>query len=325
MSNEFIGVRQEYVDRIKKELLGPGSEVCIPDAEHELISSAPNVRYSIGILFPQKQCILRDNDDATDDDVLIDEDSDSEEGDQSEDRIPQTETVPDNESEPEESSLDEQIGLAMQNMPSSMGYSFLAKGNCDKLVFKLTFATYSNSSMEDCAYPVPVKLPENYVLPPELLRFVSYDATNNCLRMASKYKKSDIKMLKERDVLPDSEQMWIFDPLYRLYDQLHSGFVRYPHSTTAELDFCQKNYVVSVFEVDGFPVKLTAVRRPITDSVCSVTVMLVNQNESNTKTPNPRVCYFQPIWKFGKILQNGQPMIKKRNYWTLLSIKQIHF
>ena len=50
MGNQYIDVRKEYVERVKRELLGPGSEVCIPDAEHELISSSPSIRYSIGFL-----------------------------------------------------------------------------------------------------------------------------------------------------------------------------------------------------------------------------------------------------------------------------------
>lgn len=57
MSNEYLDARKEYVERVRNELLGPGSEVCIPDAEHELISSSPNVRYSIGILFSNKKTI----------------------------------------------------------------------------------------------------------------------------------------------------------------------------------------------------------------------------------------------------------------------------
>ena len=70
MGNEYIAARKEYVERVKKELLGPGSEVSIPDEEHELISSSPSVRYSIGILFPQKQCMVRENDDTTDDENI---------------------------------------------------------------------------------------------------------------------------------------------------------------------------------------------------------------------------------------------------------------
>ena len=46
---EYIEARKEFISLVKKELLGPGSEVSIPDEEHELISNTPDVRYSIGI------------------------------------------------------------------------------------------------------------------------------------------------------------------------------------------------------------------------------------------------------------------------------------
>ena len=119
MVNDYISVRKEYVKRIKSELLGPGSEVYIPDKEHELISSSPNVRYSIGILFPQKQRMTRDNNDATDDDVV----TENEEIVVEDISLPNKISNPGDEiSDSEEDSLDEQIGLAMQNLPSSMGY-----------------------------------------------------------------------------------------------------------------------------------------------------------------------------------------------------------
>lgn len=57
--SEFLSARDEYITRVKEELLGPGSEISIPDAEHELITNSPDVRYSIGILFPKKQQIKR--------------------------------------------------------------------------------------------------------------------------------------------------------------------------------------------------------------------------------------------------------------------------
>ena len=59
MGNQYIDVRKEYVERVKRELLGPGSEVCIPDAEHELISSSPSIRYSIGIWVSLKSSVLQ--------------------------------------------------------------------------------------------------------------------------------------------------------------------------------------------------------------------------------------------------------------------------
>ena len=185
MSNEYIEARKEYVERVRRELLGPGSEVSIPDAEHELLSSSPNVRYSIGILFPQKQRLVKENDDATDEETVTENEVAAVEDDSRQPRSGGS-TSADTGADSEEESLDEQIGLAMQNLPSSMGYSFFAKGNCDRLVFRLSFATYDNSRMEDCAYPVPEEVPEDYILPTAAGSYVKYDA---------KYKYQHIRSL----------------------------------------------------------------------------------------------------------------------------------
>ena len=59
----YLQARDEYIELIKQELLGPGSEVSIPDKEHELITNAPDIRYSIGILFPKNNKLNADSDD----------------------------------------------------------------------------------------------------------------------------------------------------------------------------------------------------------------------------------------------------------------------
>lgn len=289
MSNQYIDVRKEYVERVKQELLGPGSEVNIPSIEHELISSSPSVRYSIGILFPQKQCLTKDNDDATDEEVITENETVVVDDDSEQVKKNSAEVASDS----EDDSLDEQIGLAMQNLPSSMGYSFFAKGSCDVLTFNLTFATYNNSRMEDCAFPVPVDLPDSYIVPTEAAGYVKYDAQYKCLRMVSSYKNKDIKALYERDVLPEDEQEWIINGMYRLYDQFYGGYVRQPHASKITLDFDGKNYCDTDYEIDEIPVKLTALRRIIKDDVYSVTVMLVNPRISETNTTNPKECLFQ--------------------------------
>lgn len=292
MRNQYINVRREYVERIKQELLGPGSEVSIPDAEHEIISSSPNVRYSIGILFPQKQRLSKDNDDATDEEIV----SENETVDIEDDAKPANKTTFDGTEsvfDPEEDSLDEQIGLAMQNLPSSMGYSFFAKGNCDTLTFHLEFATYYKSRIQDCAYPVPVDLPDNYKVPLEVSGYIKYDAQYKCLRLVTSYKKTDIKQLYEKDVLPENEQAWIINSLYRLYDQLRYGYVRQPHAAEITLDFDGKNYCDIDYEIDDIPVKLTALRRVIKDDVYAITVMLVNPLDNDTTPVNPKACLFQ--------------------------------
>ena len=291
MGNEYIAARKEYVERVKKELLGPGSEVSIPDEDHELISSSPSVRYSIGILFPQKQCMVRENDDTTDDENITEnEDVVTDNADRTTKNA--TERA-DSAIDPDEDSLDEQIGLAMQNLPSSMGYSFLAKGNCDRLVFSLAFATYYNAKMEDCAFPIPVELPDGYTLPPEVSYCLKYDASHNCLRLIYKISKKDINDLRELDSMPENERGWIINGLYRLFDQFHSGFVRQPHTATISIDFDGKNYCDCDFVVDEHPVKITALRRLIKDDVYSVTVMLVNPLGKAGNNANPKECYFQ--------------------------------
>lgn len=291
MGNEYINVRKEYVEKIKKELLGPGSEVCIPDAEHEIISSSPNVRYSIGILFPQKQCMMLDNDDSTDEETVTENEEATTE--EVEPKKNGSESA-NSDSDPEEDSLDEQIGLAMQNLPSSMGYSFFAKGECEQINFSLSFATYENTRLQDCAYPVSVELPDGYTLPPEVGHCLKYDAQNKCLRLTSKITKKDIGRLREIETIPDGERDWIFNGLYRLFDQFTAGYVRHPHTAEVTIDFSGRNYCDTNIEVDGFPVKLTALRRAIKDDVYSVTVMLVNPLESHSNKANAKECYFQP-------------------------------
>lgn len=291
MKEKYIDARAEYVERIKKELLGPGSEVSIPDEEHELISSSPNVRYSIGILFPQKQCMIRENDDSTDEEKITEnEEIKSEEGINFEKTDENISSIID----PEQDSMDEKIGLAMQNLPSSMGYSFLAKGNCEKLIFTLAFATYENAKIENCAYPIPVKLSDDYILPSEVACFLKLDKNNNCLRLACNISKQDINYVRDINSLNECEERWwIINGLYRLYDQFHSGFVRCPHTAKITVEFNEKNYFDSDIEVDEHPVKITALRRLIKDDVYSVTVMFVNPIESVSNTTNPKECYFQ--------------------------------
>src|SRR5574344_2000772 len=63
-TDEMIYARETYVSLIKSELLGPGSEISLPDIDHELISDAPNTRYSIGILYPRESKMNADNNDA---------------------------------------------------------------------------------------------------------------------------------------------------------------------------------------------------------------------------------------------------------------------
>lgn len=76
--SEMIKARDEFIALVKAELLGPGSEVSVPDAEHELITTVPEKRYSIGILFPKENKMQADGNDV-DRAVPEDEKKDAEE------------------------------------------------------------------------------------------------------------------------------------------------------------------------------------------------------------------------------------------------------
>ena len=39
VKSEMLGARDEFISLVRNELLGPGSEVSVPDAEHELITT----------------------------------------------------------------------------------------------------------------------------------------------------------------------------------------------------------------------------------------------------------------------------------------------
>ena len=127
MKAKMIETRKEYIELIKKELLGPGSEISIPDKEHELISSSPKSRYSIGILYPKNNQINADNDDTTkaeNDTALQNEEQEMPEiENDSSESLSAINSSAGNEDEfdYEEENLDEEIGLAAQNMPSSAG------------------------------------------------------------------------------------------------------------------------------------------------------------------------------------------------------------
>lgn len=295
MKKELVNIRRNYVDEIKKDLLGPGSECLIGDIEHEIISSNPKDRYSIGVLYPQNQTIGADNDEVA-------ETSDNEDelflADESEKDVVSTNTkvnhheyadaeIDVDEYTNSEDNMDEDIGLALQNMPSSMGITFFAKGISDKVRCSVSFATYRKTTQEDWVVSFIPEDADNYKLPLQLQSYYEYDNETKVLKRISKTPKS-IKELQE-----DLEKNGFVDTdniIGKLYDlnNIKSGFVRVPHKVDLELDFSSADYIDNNSELDGTLAKVTAYRKKIENEVYSVSVMLVNGAESESND-----CLFQ--------------------------------
>ena len=144
IKRSMISAREEYINIIKSELLGPGSEFSLPDAEHELISSTPTSRYSVGILFPQGNEVNQDNDETVE---LEEADNSAEITDSASAEEPIADPVQQKKQstyafdETADENLDEEIGMATQYMPSSMGITFIASGNTNIVRKSLTLSS----------------------------------------------------------------------------------------------------------------------------------------------------------------------------------------
>ena len=288
MTDRMLKAREEYVNLIRRELLGPGSEISIPDDEHELISSAPDERYSLGILFPRDTKMNAENNDT----VRSDSSEENQEEDDEEAEVIDAgsnkeehgimDVSPDEEPNcDEEDNLDEEISLSAQNMPSSAGITFLAVGDTERITCDVSFGTYHSALPKECMVPFRTDHPERVQVPASLRQYVKYDVGTQCFRVLDgNLNRKIIGASKRSDTTPENEEHDVYDAMYRLYDQLIRGHVRDPHKAEITLDFSNGEYNDGEeSRIDGLPVKLTGLRRNMRGDIWSITIMLVNDSK----------------------------------------------
>ncbi len=303
MDMTTLETRTEYIDRIRRELLGPGSEIDIPDRKHELISVSPDVRYSVGVLYTRKTKMNADNndteraaestDDASDDDA---EDLENEGAPVESDRAEDDGKVSREDRLTEEDNLDEEVSLAAQNMPSSMGMTFFVEGDADRVVCDLKFATYRRAGTEDCYIPFYPPKPDEYTVPVQFSQYVEYIREKNCLHFLgvgekkTGLSKKEIYAFRENGAFSEDETD-IFDELLKLSTQAGNGYVRIPHEVEVVLEFTDSDYIDQNQGIDKTMAKVTALRRKLENGITSLTIMLVNDSELKS---NGERCLFQP-------------------------------
>ena len=293
----MISAREEYIGIIRDELLGPGSEFSLPDKEHELISSTPTSRYSVGILFPQGNAVNQDNDET----VELEETGNSAEDSGSfSGEDPGTDPVQQKKQrtyafdETADENLDEEIEMATQYMPSSMGITFIVNGNANIVRGCLSFATYRNAKVPDCMIPYLPNDPDTYRVPPELAHIMVYDKDVQALRLISSVTAKEVRNIFERDTIPENEFSILQKIAYRFVDYCAMGYVRVPHEISEfVLDFSHGDYAddEANHNLDGTDAKLVALRRKIGDNLWSITIMLVNDRKESPVKANR--CIFQ--------------------------------
>jgi hypothetical protein len=249
----LIIARDEYIRLIKSELLGPGSEFSVPDVQHELISSTPLSRYSVGILYPQGNFANQDSDET----VPVNEEGSTSD---SLDEVGKVDTIEFklNEisgsaasshvsrtyeyDETADENLDEEIGMSSQYMPSSMGITFLAKGNTIAISGNIEFAIYRNAVVSDCVVPYRPENLENYSVPPELSHIMSYDKETRCLRAITNIQAKNVQEIFKKNTIPENESHILKQVAFRFADYCRNGFVRVPHQAAFMLDFSLGDY-----------------------------------------------------------------------------------
>lgn len=296
--HQLIDAREEYINIIRAEVMGPGSEFSVPDAEHELISARPDSRYSIGILFPQGNQANQDNDETLSVSVSENDDNDVS-PDIFEEETPKQQSVSNYSrtytfDETADENLDEEIGMASQYLQSSMGITILVKGDTSHVYANVTFATYRAAKVTDCMIPYFPENADYYVIPPELSHKMVYDKEQQCIRLVNRITAKEVHDIFEHDTISENESPILKKIAYRFVDYCRSGYVREPHEVfNLDLDFTHGNYVdnVSNAELDAAHAKIVALRTCMAADVWALTVMLVNTYKE--EPVKPQHCLFQ--------------------------------
>ncbi|MEY9096705.1 helicase-related protein [Paenibacillus sp. RC84] len=291
MRDTLLDTRKDLFDQVKKELLGPGSEYSIPDEEHEIITDLPEVRYSVGVLFPQKNLVNADNNQEAvpkttvqeENEGLIEEEPLNDFDAKSEKKKRYLGNVAD---DSENGSLDEDISLSMQNMPSSVGMTFFVDQNCETLSVKVSFATYRKALLEDCKLPFTPENADSYILPTKVIHMVEYQKPEGRLVIKGRMTPKEVTQIKQSDEVNDD---YLIDCLYRLSNQFTKGYVRNPHEVDVNIKFTN-NYFEKT-NLSNQNMKCVAIKRPTPDGLYAITILLVNMN---TGAYNGTNSFFQP-------------------------------
>ena len=97
------------------------------------------------------------------------------------------------------------ISLATQYKPSSMGLTFLVKGQTDIIKCMIKFATYRKALVTDCVVPYNPKDPNNYTVPPEISHKIIFDKEKHVIRLISQLTGKEVREIFEKDTMPENE------------------------------------------------------------------------------------------------------------------------
>lgn len=202
-----VNVREEMIALVKKELLGPGSEGFSENEMEELIWEQPSKRYSTGILYPMG---------ATNNELEELKSSLNDTEKQNREENGDNEVTSDNtlgESPIFDNNMDEAISLTNQLKPSSMGLTFFAQGNVEKLAVKYEYGMYRKAKRKE----IRKKLSESEIIEIKNQLLCKYfDVKNEYIELISDLTENEIEILREE--IKSIEKRKLKKVLYNLID-----------------------------------------------------------------------------------------------------------
>lgn len=183
--------RNKIIDRIEKELIGPGSDIflCEADFSNEIIEGKPLQRYFSAILFPKQKA----TDEEDNGKVFFTEEND--------DEItirntvePAPEVIEKENNGSDDDAEDEPDTVPKSNsnafFPSHFGFSFSVNKNCSELNLKVSFGNYKKAKVEEIILPYAAS-DLNLLTQFGFDQFVTFDEETKTLRQSQEIKRKE--------------------------------------------------------------------------------------------------------------------------------------
>lgn len=290
---DLLELRKKIADALRAELMGPGSEISYPDAEHELISEYASDRYSVGILYPQN-VKFGDNDAVKEDNGEEELEKTNEENaveDENESRYKMH----------KDDAFDDDVNMAQQNKPSSMGLTFFIGGDIASLKINVSYAKYLVAEDNDIIVPCPY---DDLFIPDCLSAYVAFDKEKKTLKKLQPIKWNDLNDLFEHNAIEDAELLNTIANLNKVF-QSKRAYRRRPFSEEITLNFSENKAEKALENAKGY---VTAVKHQVINDVYSITIMMVNGETIG------RGHIFQPQIKVCSAENDGMLFVNYNNF-----------
>ena len=186
--------RQIVIDRVKKEIIGPGSDIFeCQDIKNEIIGDKPLKRYFSGILYPKVN--NNENNEIKEYDDIDEDLPDKKEDEEGNQQIEQLENSNYNETTNQNNENDEFV-TNNTFYPSQMGLSFTLKKDCEKFKIILNFGNYKKAKNDEVALKYDgndIHLLNKFLLD----QYVYFDENKKLLYLKKIYTKTDKKKRDE--------------------------------------------------------------------------------------------------------------------------------